>query len=267
MNDLALRAAIPRLQPKLLRAVELGEVLAVGSTQRHQVDVPLIAATNRSLLEEVEAGRFRRDLYARFAPWELHVPTLAARRVDLLGWIDRRTAPGPSSAAAASRPASSSRSAPPSCCCSRPGATTCAASSAACTRSPAAPRTARSPRPTCRLCCASTVPAERSRAGDAAARIGLSSRTARRAARRVRIKGLSRRTGRGPASSRRPPPPESYRLQRVPRPRPTREELQAALEAHGWSIRATARHFDRERKQISRWIEMYNLTVLAPDDD
>src|SRR5690606_21362403 len=77
------------LQPKLLRAVELGEVVAVGSTQPHRVDVRLIAATNRSLTDEVVAGRFRRDLYARLALWEIAAPPLRSRRADIIDWIDR----------------------------------------------------------------------------------------------------------------------------------------------------------------------------------
>src|SRR5690606_1512558 len=48
---------------------------------------------------------------------------------------------------------------------------------------------------------------------------------------------------------------------RPPRPRPSREELVQALVDHDWSIRATARHFERDRKQISRWIEYYVITV------
>ena len=61
--------------------------------------------------------------------------------------------------------------------------------------------------------------------------------------------------------------PESDRLQRVPRPRPSREDLLAALAAHGWSTRAAARHLGREREQISRWIEIHGLTSLARDED
>ena len=60
------------LQPKLLRAIEQGELLPVGATRPLNVDVRVIAATNRELHSEVEAGRFRRDLYAR--------PALGRRR-------------------------------------------------------------------------------------------------------------------------------------------------------------------------------------------
>ncbi|MEM6995232.1 MAG: sigma 54-interacting transcriptional regulator, partial [Myxococcota bacterium] len=77
------------LQPKLLRALQEGEVQPVGSTKLTKVDVRVVAATNHQLAERVERGEFRRDLYARLALWELRVPPMNARRGDLLGWIDR----------------------------------------------------------------------------------------------------------------------------------------------------------------------------------
>jgi len=77
------------LQPKLLRAIESGEILPIGATTHQRVDVRVIAATNRVLADEVTAGRFRRDLYARLALWELALPPLARRRVDILPWLER----------------------------------------------------------------------------------------------------------------------------------------------------------------------------------
>jgi transcriptional regulator with GAF, ATPase, and Fis domain len=77
------------LQPKLLRALQEGEVLPVGATQATRVDVRVVAATHRDLERAVTDGSFREDLYARLALAELAVPPLRDRRVDLLGWIER----------------------------------------------------------------------------------------------------------------------------------------------------------------------------------
>jgi DNA-binding NtrC family response regulator len=71
------------LQVKLLRAIEAKEMLPVGATTPVQVDVRILAATNRDLRKEVEAGRFREDLYYRLNVIGLHVPTLRERREDI----------------------------------------------------------------------------------------------------------------------------------------------------------------------------------------
>ncbi|MEZ4372881.1 MAG: sigma 54-interacting transcriptional regulator, partial [Polyangiaceae bacterium] len=71
------------LQPKLLRLLDNREVFAVGATQPQLVDVLIIAATNRVLPEMVDGGGFRRDLYARFAGCEVHLPGLRERPEDL----------------------------------------------------------------------------------------------------------------------------------------------------------------------------------------
>jgi DNA-binding NtrC family response regulator len=71
------------VQAKLLRALESGEVQRVGSLQARTVDVHVLAATNRDLQSEVDAGRFRADLYYRLAVVDLRVPLLRDRREDI----------------------------------------------------------------------------------------------------------------------------------------------------------------------------------------
>jgi two-component system, NtrC family, response regulator HydG len=71
------------LQPKLLRAIERGEVLRVGGTRWLRVDVRIVAATRRDLDREVQAGRFRDDLFFRLAVGRIELPPLRGRRGDV----------------------------------------------------------------------------------------------------------------------------------------------------------------------------------------
>jgi DNA-binding NtrC family response regulator len=72
------------LQPKLLRALESGQITAVGSDSPVAVDTRLVAATNRDLGEAVREGKFRDDLYYRINVVELIVPSLNERSEDVL---------------------------------------------------------------------------------------------------------------------------------------------------------------------------------------
>ncbi len=76
------------LQAKLLRVLQEKAFERVGSSETIQVDVRVLATTNRNLSEEVQAGRFRQDLYYRLAVVPIHVPALRQRRDDIPELID-----------------------------------------------------------------------------------------------------------------------------------------------------------------------------------
>lgn len=70
-------------QAKLLRVLQEGEIQRVGSDYPQKVDVRVIAATNRNLLQEVEKGNFRSDLFYRLNVYPIHVPALRDHKKDI----------------------------------------------------------------------------------------------------------------------------------------------------------------------------------------
>ncbi|WP_281556174.1 nitric oxide reductase transcriptional regulator NorR [Thalassomonas sp. RHCl1] len=71
------------IQAKILRAIQYGDVQRVGSDRHVNVDVRLVAATNRNLMDEVKEGNFREDLYHRLSVYPIHIPPLRDRLTDI----------------------------------------------------------------------------------------------------------------------------------------------------------------------------------------
>lgn len=74
----------PALQAKLLRVIDLGEMRPVGGTKVQRVDVRLVAASNRDLRGEMDAGRFRADLFYRLNTFPIDLPPLSQRQDDVV---------------------------------------------------------------------------------------------------------------------------------------------------------------------------------------
>jgi transcriptional regulator with GAF, ATPase, and Fis domain len=218
------------LQPKLLRVLQDREVRPVGGQRSVRVDVRVVAATNRDLQQQVARGDFRLDLYARLALWEVAVPPLRARRGDLPGWIDLLHARWLAERAR------------------RGGALELDAPAVEALLLHAWPGNLRDVDRLVHELASGDAPR-------AAQPLGLGALPAWLRAADAPAGAVADEPDREPAPAADAP---------ARRPSPTRDELEAALATFGGSVRAVAKHFGRDRRQIYRWLEAYGLR--ARDD-
>jgi transcriptional regulator with GAF, ATPase, and Fis domain len=207
------------LQPKLLRVLQERVVLPVGAARPVPIDVRVVAATNRDLSAVVDGGGFRRDLYARLSLWEIRVPALRHRRGDLFLWIERLHRRF----------------------CLERGL-------------PSAPAPAFDPAAAERLLLGEWPENLRGidRLVHALGRRILAGETITTAALPAWLR--TEASVSAPAAAGHPPPPARSRP-----PVPGADELRAILAERQGSVRATARHFGRDRRQIYRWIQAFGL--------
>jgi transcriptional regulator of acetoin/glycerol metabolism len=184
-----------------------------------------VAATNRDLPIQVEQGLFRRDLYARLSLWEVRVPPLRERRVDVLTWVQKLH-----------RLWVEKRSG------SNPKPLTFAVAAAEALLLHAWPDNLRG---------MDRLIHELAAAGVTDGTITLHD-LPEWMSRRGEPASNPSDTGGNRAAG-----PPSQKL-----PLPTREDFEAVLRETGGNVRAMAKHFGRDRRQIYRWLEAFDLTAL-----
>lgn len=77
----------PGFQVKLLRAIQENEIFRVGGSKPVKINVQIIAATNKDLLEKVDKGEFRADLYYRLSVFPIHIPALKDRKEEIMSLV------------------------------------------------------------------------------------------------------------------------------------------------------------------------------------
>ncbi len=226
------------LQAKLLRVLQEGEVRPLGSSRTRRVNVRVVSATNANLLERVERGQFRRDLYARLSYLELSLPPLRERKQDILGWFEYF--------------------------CQTYGAE----------RGVAASLTLRPP--VAELLLLSAWPdnlrglnrlVHRLLASGVTQEVGMTA--LREAMPELVPAGHAERSSSAPpgasgaaGASASPAPPA-----RQVSERPPREEFLEVYEASGRSVRATSKHYGKDRRQVYRWLEQFGIERGAAEED
>lgn len=221
------------LQAKLLRVLESGEVRPVGSVRSQQVDVRVVAATNKQLGVAVERGEMRRDLHARLAFWELHLPPLRHRRQDIFLWIRLLTQAWIASRSASAQGHHACRE-----LCFTPDAAQAIVSHAW-------PDNLRGLNHLVHRLAAVAGPSVigksllRDFAPELVEHLSAASTTADSGIRSTSV----------PATV----------SSRSPKSRPTKHELEQVYLGSNRSVRATAKHFGKDRRQIYRWLDSYGI--------
>ncbi len=223
--------ALPiNLQPKLFQMLQDGQSPATEGGRPRAVDVRIIATTNERPDEAVTTGQLRRDLYGRLALWQISVPNLRQRRADILMWIDQvyqgwlREHEGD----ADNQLSLSADAAEKLVRCDWP----------------------ENLRGVSRL--VNELVARK------AARVG--SITAQELPSWLETSSRSQ-TGLATSEADQALKPENSpnKKRRARVPAPSRQQFVAAYETLDGSVHALARHFDRDRRQIYRWLDAYGL--------
>jgi DNA-binding NtrC family response regulator len=220
------------LQAKLLRVLQEGEVRPLGSTQTYRTDVRVVSATNVDLALAVDEGRFRRDLYARLSVFEVRLPPLRQRRQDILGWLHRFW-----DRASEERGKTLTLGLQPG----------------------VAERIVMHGWPDNLRGLERLVQRLQSMSTDVTVGMSLLGELMPELASRGADSGLPPSGDPAPVAPRAPQAAPSAAPSAAAGDAPEREEFLRVYEASGRSVRATSKHFGRDRRQIYRWLEAFGI--------